>query len=147
MELIQSMPEDIINHIGQYITKEMKLKCRLDKLYKKVEELEKRTIDEWIEHLMFSKRYSIKNIEIINDRIHFINSWGDKCKCNKNEIIVQGYIVHVRHLYRWYIQRIISESTPSPKYVGETFTNIVGKKLKAKIKEYGDYHTCLVFTE
>ena len=47
------------------ITKEIKLYCRLDKLYKKVEELEKRTIDDWIEHLKFSKRYSIKNIEIM----------------------------------------------------------------------------------
>jgi len=49
--------------------------------------MEKRTIYNWIEHLTFSKRYSIKNIEMINERIQFYNLWGDSCKCNKNEII------------------------------------------------------------
>lgn len=147
---LQQLPQDVIDHIGQYyITKQMKLQCRIDKLEKKVEKLEKRSIDEWIEHLKVSKRYSIKNIEIINDRIHFINSWGDRCNCNKNEIINQGYISHVRHLYRWYTQRIMNASTPAPQYVGETFTNIVGENMIAELKEYGDYpyHRCLVFIQ
>lgn len=147
---VQVLPEDIIHHIGRfYITKQMKLQCRLDKIYNKVKELEKRTIDEWIEHLKFSKRYRFKDIEIINDVLHFHNMWGDKCKCNKNDIIDQGCIMHVRKLYRMYIDRIINASTPTPQYVGEKFTNIVGKQLTSKIKENRDYpyHTCLVFTE
>ena len=111
-EQLQQMPQDIINHIGGfYITKQMKMQCRISKLHNKVEELEKRTIDEWIEHLKFSKRYSIKNIETINDKVQFLNLWGDKCKCNKNEIMDMGPIMHVRKLYRMYIDRIIRETT------------------------------------
>uniref|UniRef100_A0A6C0D2D7 Uncharacterized protein n=1 Tax=viral metagenome TaxID=1070528 RepID=A0A6C0D2D7_9ZZZZ len=146
---IHSMPEDIIKHIGAfYVTKQIKLLCRLSKIKNKIEELEKRTIDEWIEHLMVSKRYSIKNIEIINDRIHFRNLWGDKCICNKNEIIHQGCISHVRQLHLWYTQRIISAATPAPQYEGEKIRNIVGEHLTAKYVKYGDYYgvRCLVFT-
>ena len=166
MDLIDTMPEDIINHIAKfYITKKIKLQCRLDKLYKKVEKMEKRTINEWIEYLKFSKRYSIKNIEIINDKINYINQWGDKLTCNKSEIIDQGSIKHVRSLYRWYRQIIITESTPDPQYEGEIFINIVGEKMIAEFRQYGDHgnytgyggdeddecnenyiHRCLVFT-
>jgi hypothetical protein len=148
MEQIKTMPEDIINHIGQYyITKQMKLQWRIHKLYKKVEELEKRSIDDWIEHLKFSKRYSIKKIEIMNDRIQFHTLWGDTCKCNQNELIHQGSIAHVRQLYLWYIQRIIRSSTPAPQYEGEKIVNIVGEQMIAKMIQYG-YHEnyrCLVF--
>jgi len=137
---LHPLPQDIINHIAEfYITTQIKLQCRIDKIYKKVEEMEKRTIDEWIEHVNFSKRYSIKHIEIIGDRIHFLNLWGDQCKCNKNDIINQGCIMHVRRLYRWYTERIISASTPTPRYEGEKFINIIGENMIAKVEYRGDY--------
>jgi hypothetical protein len=150
-ETLERMPEDIINHIGKYyITKEIRLKCRIDKINQKVEEMEKRTIDEWIEHLKFSKRYSIKNIEIMNNKLYFDNLWGDKCIYNKNDILDVGCIMYVRKLHLWYVERIISSATPAPQYVGEKITNIVGKRLIAKYVKYGDniYGVrCLVFTE
>jgi len=136
---LRPLPEDVIQHIGGfYITKRIKLQCRLDKLKKKADNINNRTIDEWIEHLKFSKRYPIKNIEILNNRIQFHNMRGDKCKCNKNELIQQGPIAHIRQMYLWYIQRIISLATPNPQYEGEQITNIEGKRLTAKYVEYGE---------
>jgi len=143
-ERIQSLPEDVINHIGQYITKQIKLQWRIHKLYSKVEELDKRTIDEWIDHIKFSKRYSV-TIKIDNEMVEYINMYGDKLNIHKNELIDQGYVYHIRHLYQMYIDRIVRQSTPEPKYVGETFTNILGVKMTAnKNFGYNDYN--LVFT-
>ena len=157
MEL-NDLPQDIVDHIGEfYITKKMKLQYRLDKLYKKVEELENRTIDEWIEHLKFSKRYNVKIIQINNEYVNYTNSFGDTYKVDKNELINQGYIKHVRLLYRLYIQKIISASIPAPQYEGEKTVNILGEKLTAKMIRYGNYteyddyndenysYVCLVF--
>jgi hypothetical protein len=143
----EMLPQDIIDHIGVfYITKQMKLKWRIDKMNKKVEELEHRTINEWICHLKFSKIYKCIKITEINEVIEYTNSWGDKYKCDKNNLLDQGYIAHIRQLYRWYINRIIDATTPVPQYVGETYTNIVGKKLTAKMVQYGDlYYKHLVF--
>lgn len=156
---IQHLPEDIINHIAKYyITKQIKLQCRIDKIYKKVEEMEKRTIDEWIEHINFSKSYSIKNIEIVNDTLCFCNMRGDKCTINKNEIIDIGPVMYVRKWYCRYIERIINATTPRPRYEGEKFINIIGEQMIAKVKyrrHYGDeddecsenyVDRCLVFT-
>jgi hypothetical protein len=142
-ERIQTLPQDIINHIGEfYVTREMKLHWRIDKLYTKVEELDKRTIDEWINHIKFSKRYSVTIVKI-DDYLQYTNSFGDKMTIHKNDLIHQGYIYHIRHLYRLYVQRIISSSTPEPKYKGETFINIVGQKMTAK---YSVHTKHLVFT-
>jgi hypothetical protein len=137
---LHELPQDIVDHIGEfYITKQMKLQWRIDKLYNKVEELKGRTIDEWIEHIKFSKRYNVKVTEINNEYVNYTNSFGDTYKVNKNELIHQGYIKHTRSLYHWYIQRIISASTPTPRYEGEKFINILGEKLTAKMVRYGDY--------
>ena len=113
-DMLNLMPQDIINHIGRfYITKEMKLRWRLDKLYNKCEELEKRTIDEWIEHIKFSKRYNIKIVKINNDYIKYTNSFGDTYKMHKNDLLIQGYIAHIRNLYRMYENRILRETIRS----------------------------------
>ena len=137
---LQQLPQDVVNHIGAfYITNQMKLHCRLEKLYKKVEELEQRTIDEWIEHIKVSKRYNIKIIEN-NEYVNYTNSFGDTYKVDKNELINQGYIKHVRSLHLWYIQRIISASIAAPQYEGEKTVNIVGEKLTAKMIRYGNYN-------
>jgi len=127
-ETIALMPEDIIIHIGSfYITSKIKLQWRIDKLYKKVEELEKRTIDEWIEHIKYSNRYNIK-IEKISHHYRYTNAWGDEYYVDENTLLNQGYIAHIRSLYKWYIQRIITSSRPHPQYKGEIYTNIVGEK-------------------
>ena len=163
---LQQLPQDIVNHIGGfYITKQMKLQLRLEKIHKKVEELEQRTIDEWIEHVKFSKRYNIKIVEINNEYVNYTNSFGDTYKVDKNELIHQGYIKHTRLLHHWYIQWIISASIPSPQYEGEKTVNILGEKLTANMVRYGDYgnfdeyddeddyddenysYICLVFTK
>jgi hypothetical protein len=142
IEQIEAMPQDIINNIGAfYITKQMKLLCRLSKINHKVKELEKRTIDEWIEHVTFSKRYNIKIIKLDNENIEYTNSFGDKYTIHKTTILNQGYIAHVRKLYLWYIQRIISSSTPLPQYEGEIFVNVVGEKMIARMIEYGENDT------
>jgi hypothetical protein len=123
-EQIQALSQDIINHIGAfYVTKQMKLRWRIEKLYNKAEELDKRTIDEWIDHIKFSKRYKVTIIKI-DEMVKYTNSFGDKMNIHKNELLQQGYIVHIRHLYRMYIDRIIRESTPTPKYMGETFVKV-----------------------
>ena len=159
-ETISRMPEDILKHIGVFcITKKMKLQWRIDKLYKKVEELEKRTIDEWIEHIKYSNRYNIK-IEKISDHYRYTNAWGDEYNVHENEILNQGYIAHIRCLYKWYIQRIVTSSTPYPRYEREVYTNIIGEKMIAKNIKYGShvYYSgydeddnyeirCLVFTK
>ena len=139
-DMLYLMPQDIVNHIGRfYITKQMKFRWRIHNLYNKSEELEKRTIDEWIEHIKFSKRYNIKIVKIKDDAyIKYTNSFGDTYKLHKDDLLNQGYIAHIRHLYRMYVNRIISETTPYPKYVGELFTNIVGEKMIATMIEYGD---------
>ena len=109
-ERIQMMPQDIITHIGLfYVTKQIKLQWRLHKLYNKVEELEKRTIDEWIHHIKFSKWYET-SIKINNDIVEYINMYGDKIKLHKNDLIHQGYIKHKRSLHLCYVQRIKSIS-------------------------------------
>ena len=123
-EFVQKLPQDIINHIAQYyVTIQMKLQWRIYKLYNKAEELDKRTIDEWIDHIKFSKRYKVTIIKI-DEMVKYTNSFGDKMNIHKNELLQQGYIVHIRHLYRMYIDRIIRESTPTPKYMGETFVKV-----------------------
>jgi len=155
MEYLQTMPEDIINHIGAfYVTTQMKMLCRLSKIKNKVEELEKRSIDEWIEHIKFSKRYNIKITIIDNENIQYTNSFGGKYTLHKTNLLNQGYIAHIRNLHLWYTQRIISAATPAPQYEGEKITNILGKELTAKMIEYGEYddvdesyaHRALVFT-
>ncbi len=138
-EMLHLMPQDIVNHIGTfYITTQMKFRWRIHNLYNKSEELEKRTIDEWIEHVKFSKRYNIKIVKINDDYIKYTNSFGDTYKIHKGDLLNQGYIAHIRNLYRMYVNRIIRETTPHPKYVGEIFTNIVGEKMIATVIEYGD---------
>ena len=111
-ERIETLPQDIINHIAQYyVTKQMKLQWRIHKLYTKVEELDKRTIDEWIDHIKFSKRYSVTIIKI-DQIVKYINIYGDNVTIHKNELIDQGYVYHIRHLYQMYIDRIVRQSTP-----------------------------------
>lgn len=140
IEHIKSLPEDIINHIGYfYITKQIKLLCRIDKINKKVEEMKKRTSDEWIQHIIGSKIYRCKITDVKHTKIQYINMWGDKMYISKSEVIHQGCIKHVRNLYLWYVQRIITMATPLPKYKGETYTNIVGEKMVAQIVDYEDF--------
>jgi len=144
-ERIETLPQDIINHIAKYVTKQMKLQWRIHKLYTKVEELDKRTIDEWIDHIKFSKRYSVTIIKI-DQIVKYINIYRDNVTIHKNELIDQGYVYHIRHLYQMYIDRIVRQSTPAPKYVGETFTNILGVKMTAN-KNFGCNDYNLLFTE
>jgi hypothetical protein len=139
LERIQSLPEDIINHIAYFcITKQMKFLCRIDKLNKKVQEMEKRTSDEWIQHIISSKIYRCKISEIKHTKVLYINMWGDKIYVPKSELINQGIIKHVRSLHLLYRQRIITQSISKPKYESETYTNIVGDKMIARFVE-SDY--------
>lgn len=148
------LPQDVINHIGGfYITTHMKYLCRIDKMKKKVEEIKKRTSDEWIEHIMNSKIYRCKITDVKHTKLQYINMFGDKIYIPKSELINQGSIKHVRTLHLWYVQRIINKSTPHPQYEGETYTNIVGEKMIACVVPYENYDdphddrdiVCLVF--
>lgn len=148
LQRFEHMPEDIIAHIGVfYDKKKMSLLYRIHKLYNKVEEIEKRTPNEWVHHVKYSKRYNVKITDIKHTKIQYVTMWGDKIYIPKDELINQGYVEHVRKLYRWYISRIITSSTPSPQYEGEKYINIVGEKMIAKMQEYVDDYgdSCLVF--
>ena len=147
-------PQDVINHIGGfYITTNMKYLCRIDKMKQKVEEMKKRTSDEWIEHIMNSKIYRCKITDVKHTKLQYTSMFGDKIYIPKSELINQGSIKYVRTLHLWYVQRIINTSTPDPQYEGETYTNILGEKLIACVVAYENYDdpyddrdiTCLVF--
>ena len=85
---LNGLPEDIINHIGAfYITKKMKFLCRIDKINKKVEEMKKRTSDEWIQHINGSKIYRCKITDVKHTKIQYINMWGEKLYIPKSELI------------------------------------------------------------
>lgn len=133
------LTQDVINHIGGfYITTHMKYLCRIDKMKKKVEEMNKRTSDEWIQHIIKSKLYRCKITDVKHTKIQYINMWGDKLYIPKSELKNQGCIKHVRSLHLWYVERIISKATPRPKYKGETYTNIVGERMIAHGVDYID---------
>ena len=143
---MDQLPEDVLNHIGVfYITKEMKYLCRIDKIKKKVEEMKKRTSDEWIQHIINSKIYRCKITDVKHTKLQYTNMWGDKIYIPKSELKDQGCIKHYRYLYLWYIQRIISQATPLPKYEGELYTNIIGENMVAYSLEYKYRYPCLVF--
>jgi hypothetical protein len=134
------LPEDIINHIGAfYITTHMKYLCRIDKMNKKVEEMKKRTTDEWIQHIINSKLYHCKITDIKHTKVQYTSMYGDKIYVPKSELISQGSIKHVISLHLWYVQRIITKTTPLPKYKGELYTNIVGERMIAQVVDYLDY--------